>query len=205
MMESEAPPQIKPQPLHISNKWSRNRYVKAPLSTHFAQIGAVETRKNHHYALAAFTQLNLNDSSYSIIGRERKIPDFIQQLIEFSNRQGQQVVFRHGLTDDDIMSLFESVTASVCPSTAEGYGLPVLESLAMGVPVIASNIPPHRQFAPIGGIIYFDATSVESLTLAMKEVADAERNTELRGSIRFDRIPADTTSWARNARLALES
>ena len=205
MMESEEPPQIKPQPLHISKKWSRNRYVKVPLSTHFAQIGAIETRKNHHYALAAFTQLNLNDSCYSIIGRERKIPEFIQQLIDFSNRKGQKVEFRHGLTDDEIMSLFESVTASVCPSTAEGYGLPVLESLAMGVPVIASDIPPHRQFAPIGGVIYFDATSVESLMLAMREVTDAERNADLRGSIRFDRIPDNTTMWARNARLALES
>jgi glycosyltransferase involved in cell wall biosynthesis len=205
MMESEAPPQIKPQPLHISKQWSRNRYVKVPLSTHFAQIGAIETRKNHHYALAAFTQLKINDSAYSIVGRERKIPDFMKQLIDFSNRNGQKVVFRHGLTDDDIISLFESVTASICPSTAEGYGLPVLESLAMGVPVIASDIPPHRQFAPIGGIIYFDATSVESLMLAMREVSNVERNAELRGSIRSDRIPDNTTMWARNARLALES
>ena len=205
MMESKVLPEIKPQPLHINSKWLRSRYRTVPSSIHFAQIGAIETRKNHHYALAAFTRLSYHDSTYSVIGRERAVPDFIKQLIEFADSKGQRVALRHGLTDDDIISLFESVTASVCPSTAEGYGLPVLESLAMGVPVIASNISPHQQFEPIGGILYFDPTSVESLISAMNQAADPARNAQLRESIRFDRIPANSTAWAQNARLALES
>jgi glycosyltransferase involved in cell wall biosynthesis len=93
----------------------------------------------------------------------------------------------------------------VYPSNAEGYGLPILEGLAMGLPVIASDIAPHRQFSEIGGIVYFDPTSVTSLKLAMEFVANPENNWNLRSSIRFERIPADPSSWARETRLVLEA
>jgi|GEM_PF-1131589 len=49
-------------------------------------------------------------------------------------------------SDEAIHSAYREASVLVCPSRFEGFGLTPLEGLAMGLPVIASDIPPHREF-----------------------------------------------------------
>jgi glycogen synthase len=205
MMECKEVPRILPVPLHISKEWLTDNPPETPKSLHFAQIGAIETRKNHHVALSGFARLTSGNASYSIIGRQREVPEFMQHIIDVIHATGKHVHMRHGLSDADIRGLSRSVTAFICPSTAEGYGLPVLEALAMGVPVVASDIAPHRQFASVGGIVFFDPSDVLSIERAMKRVANPEENSKLRTSIQFNKIPADPAHWARSVRIAIET
>jgi len=51
------------------------------------------------------------------------------------------------LTDDEIVSAYLGASVVVCPSRFEGIGVTPLEGTAMGIPVVASDIPPHREFA----------------------------------------------------------
>lgn len=205
MMESSALPQIVPRPLPINPKWLTSSVVKPPMDFHLLQIGALEMRKNHHLAISAFTQLPINGRRYSIVGKKRTSSRLISELLDDVLLTSGFVEFRQGLSDEDIIDLSRSVSAMVYPSTAEGYGLPILEGLAMGLPVIASDISPHRQFSDIGGIVYFDPTSVTGLRQAMELVADPDENWKLRLSIQSDRIPANPKEWARETRLALEA
>jgi len=114
------------------------------------------------------------------------------------------VNFLHGLSDEEILELGKTVTAVVYPSAAEGYGLPILEGLAMGLPVIASDISPHRQFEKIGGIVYFDPNDIHDLARAMQIISEPEYNNSLRRQIRRDLIPADQKTWVRQVRDTLE-
>jgi len=205
MMGGLTIPAIVPRPLSINPKWLTSSVVKPPPELHLLQIGALETRKNHHFAIAAFSQLQIGGRRYSIVGKKRTAGRLISDLIDGVTASSGFVDFRHGLSDEDIIQLSRSVTAMVYPSIAEGYGLPILEGLAMGLPVIASDIPPHRQFGDIGGIVYFDPNSVMSLKHAMELVADPDENWKLRAAIQFDRIPANPQQWARETRLALEA
>jgi glycosyltransferase involved in cell wall biosynthesis len=50
------------------------------------------------------------------------------------------------LSEAEIVAAYRSATGVICPSRFEGFGLTPMEGIAMGVPVIASDIPPHREF-----------------------------------------------------------
>jgi len=205
LMQVRVAPQILARPLHIERKWLAIELRKPPQVVQFLQIGALENRKNHQLALSAFSQLRIAGRQYNIVGLHKRRSRLISELTEAVRLTSGSVRFLYGLSDEDIIELSRSVTAMVYPSTAEGYGLPILEGLAMGLPVIASDIAPHRQFNDLGGIVYFDPTSVTDLRQAMELVADPDENWRLRLSIQSDRIPANPNEWARETRLALET
>lgn len=57
----------------------------------------------------------------------------------------KQVNFLDYITNDKLLELYQNCAALVYPSKWEGFGIPPLEALACGTPVIASNIPVHRE------------------------------------------------------------
>jgi len=62
------------------------------------------------------------------------------------------VEFKGYLSHKDLVRLYQGATALVYPSLIEGFGIPPLESLACGTPVIASDIPVHREVLAEAGI-----------------------------------------------------
>lgn len=80
------------------------------------------------------------------------------------------------LPDADIPGLLRAATVLVFPSHLEGFGLPLLEGMAAGVPVLASDIPP---FVEVGGSApqYFDPNSSATLADALRRIL---RSSDLR-------------------------
>jgi glycosyltransferase involved in cell wall biosynthesis len=70
---------------------------------------------------------------------------------------------------DVLLALFRHAQALVFPSTFEGFGMPVLEAMAAGVPVVCSDIPPLREIAD-GAAHFFDPSSSPALTDALREM-----------------------------------
>jgi glycosyltransferase involved in cell wall biosynthesis len=72
---------------------------------------------------------------------------------------------RNGLSDAEMRHLLQGASALLLPSFAEGYGMPVPEALALGVPVICSDLPALREAGgnvpdyldPLDGIRWLDA------------------------------------------------
>jgi glycosyltransferase involved in cell wall biosynthesis len=77
-----------------------------------------------------------------------------------------QVVFHNGLSDEQYNALLKNATALVSASRAEGFGLPLLEAMAQGVPTIATNMPIFHEVCEEAGT-YFDANSPESFVHAV--------------------------------------
>ncbi|WP_432244615.1 glycosyltransferase family 4 protein [Arthrobacter sp. G.S.26] len=86
---------------------------------------------------------------------------------------GAQVVFHNGVTDAEYDALLRKATALVSLSRAEGYGLPLVEAMAVGTPVIASDIPIFRE---VGGDVaaYVDPASPVGFAAAVADLADRE-------------------------------
>ncbi|SMY12837.1 Glycosyltransferase involved in cell wall bisynthesis [Brevibacterium jeotgali] len=60
---------------------------------------------------------------------------------------GARAVFHRGISDEEYASLLDRATALVTASRAEGYGLPVVEALSRGVPVVLTDMPIFREIA----------------------------------------------------------
>lgn len=85
--------------------------------------------------------------------------------------KGATVVFHNGVSDAQYAELLADNALLVSASLDEGYGLPIAESLAMGVPVIASNIPIFHEVAGPGAL-YFPADDPELFAAAVQRTAD---------------------------------
>lgn len=84
-----------------------------------------------------------------------------------------RVVFHRGISDETYAELLESATALVTASRAEGFGLPVIEAMAMGVPVAVSDIPIFHEIAGQAGV-YFDQDDPASIAGAVTTLTDPQ-------------------------------
>ena len=103
---------------------------------------------------------------------------------------------------DDLAAVYGAATVAVMPSVYEGFGLPVLEAMACGTPVLASKSSSLRE---VGGpaALYFDPLDVGQMADSIREVwADAD----LRDKMSQDGLKqAERFSWEKAARETLEA
>lgn len=81
------------------------------------------------------------------------------------------VIHLRCLPRDALVTLMANARALMTPSLAEGFGLPLAEAMALGVPTVASDIPAHREVAR-GASLLVDPYSVESIAFAIRRVAN---------------------------------
>ncbi len=99
-----------------------------------------------------------------------------QELILFANEGFNSGIINYiGGNNDVLKKLYLSSTALVYPSLYEGFGLPLLEAMSMGCPVICSNIPVMKE---IGGdaVRYFDPNNIDDMTASIEQTIYSERN-----------------------------
>ncbi|MDN3904465.1 glycosyltransferase family 1 protein [Arthrobacter sp. YD2] len=87
---------------------------------------------------------------------------------------GARVRFHNGVSDEDYDRLLRRATALVTLSRAEGYGLPVIEAMAVGTPVVASDIPIFREVTG-GAALLVDPDSPAGFADAVRALAEPDR------------------------------
>jgi glycosyltransferase involved in cell wall biosynthesis len=110
---------------------------------------------------------------------------------------GNWVELRGWLPEEDLERLLAGARATVNPSLYEGYGLTVAESLARGLPTIASAIPPHLE---VGGdaILSFEPGNARALARVLGELGDREARLEhgRRALVRSRTLATFGPTWA---------
>lgn len=127
-----------PRELHNPDRLSSTRY-KFQLPDHFIlYVGRLNTRKNIESILVALPQLNDQNIPLVVVGdKDWKAPDLEKLIIK--NNVGNRIIFTGGVSNDELTAIYALSTIFCFPSYAEGFGLPPLEAMASGVPVIVSN------------------------------------------------------------------
>jgi len=115
----------------------------------FIQVGTVEPRKNHGVVLDAFDRLWTRGIPvrYVIIGKRGWLCDYTIHRIVTHPLRNLRLFWFDRLTDPQLAVAYREADGVICPSLAEGYGLPIAEALAEEQLVIASDIPAHREVA----------------------------------------------------------
>jgi alpha-1,3-rhamnosyl/mannosyltransferase len=111
-------------------------------------------------------------------------------------KAGGQLASLGPVFDEPLAALYVGATLFVCPSRAEGFGLPVLEAMGLGAPVICSRIPALVEIAG-GAATLFDPTDAEALARALEHLLEAPNERESMRRAGFAR--ADAFTWARAA------
>ncbi len=106
------------------------------------------------------------------------------------------------LSGPEIAAIMNAATAFVFPSFYEGFGIPNLEALACGTPLITSDIPPHREVVE-NAAVFVPPNAPEAWEAALRELAEnPARRVELREA---GLARAAAFSWEKTAALTLET
>ncbi|MFZ2857596.1 glycosyltransferase family 4 protein [Acidovorax sp.] len=131
-------------------------------------VGRIEPRKNHAAILRAYARLEGKPPPLVIVGqRDFGYSDFEAALAAMPATHRVHLLSDVG--DQELPALYRHALAFVYPSFAEGFGMPPLEGLASGVPVITSSTTAIPEVVGAAGLLV-DPTSESGLTEALQRV-----------------------------------
>lgn len=111
------------------------------------------------------------------------------------------LTFVNGASDEEYQAALRTATALVSASLDEGFGIPLVESMAVGTPIVVSDIPIFREIGD-DAAVFFDPHDAASFAAAVRTLEDDDewmRRSELSSS------RADDFSWDRSAAVLLDA
>jgi alpha-1,3-rhamnosyl/mannosyltransferase len=172
-----SPERIRVTPNGVDERFFAARATEGPRAPYLLAVGTLEPRKNLPVLLEAFRLLRAEgrDLELLLAGRQgwtHSLP--VGDLAPHVRLLG-------AVPDADLPSVYAGASCFVLPSVYEGFGLPLAEAMAAGVPAVASDIPALRE---VGGeaVRYADPRDPASFAAAIREALDDRQGSLLRAA-----------------------
>ncbi len=178
-----------------TNKLSYKSNVKKP---YFLFVSTIEPSKNIERLIDAFCSFsNTTDKKYSLYISGKLGWGYTKVLQKIKTEsQNHQIEYIGYVKDDELVNLYRNAHAFIYPSLYEGFGIPPLEAMACGVPVLCSN---NSSLPEVVGdaAITFDPYCTKEIESAMKQISSDPKLREeliIRGHSQCKKF-----SWNNNA------
>lgn len=152
-------------------------------------IGTLQPRKNIPQLIAAFGQMRKDVQGFKLVicgNKQARNYDSRMDNALKDNDLESEVIFPGFIQEGDKKAIFALAQVFAFPTLYEGFGIPVLEAMSQGVPVICSDIPSLKEVAG-DGAIYFDPRSLDDFSEKLYDVCvnkDLRRELILKGKER---------------------
>jgi glycosyltransferase involved in cell wall biosynthesis len=162
-------------------------------------VGTLQPRKNITKLIEAFSKINKNNIQLVIVGKKGWL---YEDILEAPKKFGveDKVRFLDFVENEDLFYLYKNALCFVLPSLYEGFGLPVLEAMKYGCPVLASNV---SSLPEAGGdaAVYFNPMDVDDIKEKIDKVISDEKLREEMRKKGFKQVKK--FSWEKTAKKTL--
>lgn len=169
----------------------------------FLFAGVLKERKNVAGIIRAFALFAKSNSTYALLISGKRSGAYAESLVELARALGveSRVRFLGYVTDAELAFLYGKARTLVFPSFIEGFGMPVLEAMHAGLPVITSNQGALAEVAG-GAALLVDPARPEDIATAMSRIAG---DVALRAELKEKGLERVTHfSWHKTAKDVLE-
>lgn len=145
----------------ISNIPAKSRGARSIKERYFLYVGNAYPHKNLERLLEAFISFSFNNVKLIFVGRQDFFYIRLKQRVRELNL-AERTAFYEKVSDAGLANLYNNAIALVTPSIMEGFGLPVLEAMANGCPVVCSEIDAFKEVCA-DAALYFDPQNVDDI------------------------------------------
>ncbi|MDF1738761.1 MAG: glycosyltransferase [Verrucomicrobiales bacterium] len=145
-------------------------------SNDFISVGTVEPRKGYSLLIDAFERLwrDGDDVRLVIVGKKGWLVDALCERIQMHREYGKRLLWLADASDDELLARYRRASGFISLSENEGFGLPVIEAAALGLPVILRDTPIYREVG-VGFAAY-----VQDVAAVVERVREIQRG-DLKG------------------------
>jgi len=162
------------QPDNYDDSMSHSKLIALLNQRYILVVGSLSAHKNIRAIITAFDLLTLsNENIYLVFVANRGSHNEIETLIKKSKTYNKLIYILDSVTDSQLSILYKNCYCLVQASFYEGFGLPVVEALQHGKPVISSN---GGSLPEVGGdfCIYFDPNEPFQLYQALENLVNSD-------------------------------
>jgi len=169
------------------------RYTKLH-KPYLLYIGQIQPRKNLERLIAAFEILRHDNPDLQLVigGGHGWLQKPILERAKHSP-VAENILFLGRVPEDLLPALYWQADVFVLPSLYEGFGMPVLEAMACGCPVVTSNVSSLPEVAGDAAVLV-DPNSVESITRGIKEALNDKQSLSTKGIEQAKQFDWDKTA-----------
>lgn len=172
------------------------------ISPYLLYVGSAYPHKRLDLLMSAWGKIQQKYSGYTLLIAGEK-DGFMERFAEHATADSERIKFLGRVTDAELAGLYKGATAFAFPSSYEGFGLPPLEALSLGCPVIASDIACLREVLPKEGVEWFRDGDEHDIIRALEHVLDDSSRAKLRAASVQEMVVAQH-DWRTSAKRVVE-